>query len=116
MRAHAQLVRNPAEVKALLQRKVQEETLRTYVLTFSSQYSTLSLKSLCTMFDLSEPTVKKLLSKMMVNEQLAGAWDQPAGASLPPFACSYDPSCAHDAPFADASPALLSRCTAQALW
>jgi len=31
------------------------------------------------MFDLPEPSIHKIASKMMVNEQLQGAWDEPSG-------------------------------------
>jgi len=71
-------VRNADEVKQLVRKQIQEEALRTYLLTYSTQYASISLASLVSMFELSESVVHRISSKMMVNEQLAGAWDQPS--------------------------------------
>lgn len=66
-----------AHVQAALKLKVQEEGLRTYLLTFSSSFTSLSLPQLAAQFSLSDSLVYRLTSKLMVNDQLAGAWDQP---------------------------------------
>ncbi|BGP16846.1 hypothetical protein JCM10213_003334 [Rhodosporidiobolus nylandii] len=67
------------EVKEMLARKIQEEGLRTYLFTYASIYSTLSLDHLATTFDLPLSTATSLVSKMIWNEELPASLDQVAG-------------------------------------
>jgi len=71
------LVPAKTEVLAMLLTKLQSEALRTYLFTYSSQYNSLSLDQLCQMYNLPEKTVYNLVSRMMMNEELHGSWDQP---------------------------------------
>ncbi|GAA5826389.1 hypothetical protein JCM11251_002346 [Rhodosporidiobolus azoricus] len=67
------------EVKEMLTRKIQEEGLRTYLFTYASIYSTLSLEHLASTFSLPLTTATSLVSKMIWNEELSASLDQVAG-------------------------------------
>ncbi|KAI9621584.1 hypothetical protein H4Q26_015590 [Puccinia striiformis f. sp. tritici PST-130] len=60
-------------LKEMLTRKIQEEALRTYLFTYSSYYSTVSIEYLSTSFQLSETEVTSIVSRMIWNEELGGA-------------------------------------------
>lgn len=63
------------EVSKMLELRIQEEGLRTYVFTYASYYSSVSLEHLSTTFDLPLKTVRSLVSKMIWNEELAASLD-----------------------------------------
>ncbi|KAL3671616.1 hypothetical protein V7S43_003529 [Phytophthora oleae] len=67
-------------VKSMVQHKIQVEALRTYLLAFSAEYDSVSLARLMEMFELDDKTVHSIVSKMMINEELQGAWDQSSQA------------------------------------
>ena len=50
--------------------KIQEETLRTYLFTYSSIYTSLSMDILAEMFELPRATIHSIISKMIINEEL----------------------------------------------
>jgi translation initiation factor 3 subunit C len=54
----------------MVTRKIQEESLRTYLFTYSSVYDSLSLVSLSEMFELEIGVVHSIISKMIINEEL----------------------------------------------
>eukprot|EP01120_Amphizonella_sp_Union-15-10_P006783 TRINITY_DN2230_c0_g1_i1.p1 TRINITY_DN2230_c0_g1~~TRINITY_DN2230_c0_g1_i1.p1 ORF type:complete len:995 (-),score=230.32 TRINITY_DN2230_c0_g1_i1:22-2919(-) len=66
-------------IKPMLQRKIQEQGLRTYLYTYSQYYDSLSLEELSRMFELAPNTIHGIVSKMMISEQLRASWDQPTG-------------------------------------
>uniref|UniRef100_A0A7N8XXU1 Eukaryotic translation initiation factor 3 subunit C n=1 Tax=Mastacembelus armatus TaxID=205130 RepID=A0A7N8XXU1_9TELE len=64
-------------VRKMLVRKIQEESLRTYLFTYSSVYDSISMETLSEMFELEIPTVHSIISKMIINEELMASLDQP---------------------------------------
>uniref|UniRef100_A0A8C5RKY2 Eukaryotic translation initiation factor 3 subunit C n=1 Tax=Laticauda laticaudata TaxID=8630 RepID=A0A8C5RKY2_LATLA len=56
---------------------IQEESLRTYLFTYSSVYDSISMEILSDMFELDLPTVHSIISKMIINEELMASLDQP---------------------------------------
>lgn len=66
-----------AQVKSIVASKIKAEALRAYLFAYSSSYDSLSLPVLCDMFDIDSKTAHSLISKMMINGELKGAWDQP---------------------------------------
>ncbi|XP_060951127.1 eukaryotic translation initiation factor 3 subunit C [Limanda limanda] len=64
-------------VRKMLVRKIQEESLRTYLFTYSSVYDSISMQTLSEMFELEIPTVHSIISKMIINEELMASLDQP---------------------------------------
>lgn len=74
------LMPNAEVVKANIRKRIQEEGLRTYLFNFGSVYDSISLTELATMFELQPNHVHSLVSKMMINEELKGSWDQPTGS------------------------------------
>ncbi len=63
-------------VKDMVAHKIQVESLRSYLMAFADEYDALNLSQLCSMFGLDTKTVHSVVSKMMINEELQGAWDQ----------------------------------------
>jgi len=57
-------------VRDMIVAKIQEESLRTYLFTYSSVYDTLSLLTLADMFELDVYKVHSIISKMVINEEL----------------------------------------------
>ncbi|XP_017338485.2 eukaryotic translation initiation factor 3 subunit C [Ictalurus punctatus] len=64
-------------VREMLVRKIQEESLRTYLFTYSSVYDSISMATLSDMFQLELPMVHSIISKMIINEELMASLDQP---------------------------------------
>ncbi|KAF7705147.1 eukaryotic translation initiation factor 3 subunit C [Silurus meridionalis] len=64
-------------VREMLVRKIQEESLRTFLFTYSSVYDSISMATLSEMFELELPTVHSIISKMIINEELMASLDQP---------------------------------------
>lgn len=57
-------------VRNMIRSKVQEESLRTYLFTYSAVYDSLSMDTLASMFELTRDSVHSIISKMIINEEL----------------------------------------------
>jgi len=71
-----QFIPQQERVKLLIKNKLKEVALRTYLLSYAPQYSSIEVKTLKTMFDLEEDFIHKVASEMIFTEQFQGAWDQ----------------------------------------
>jgi len=68
----------PESVKLILKRKIQEESLRAYLFTFGSKFSTISLDNLAQLFELETHSVHSIVSKLIITEELQASWDEPS--------------------------------------
>ncbi|KAJ7594796.1 eukaryotic translation initiation factor 3 subunit 8 N-terminus-domain-containing protein [Mycena floridula] len=73
------LMPEAASVKDMLEKRIQEQGLRTYLFTYAPHYSTLSLSLLARTFSLPVRSVTSIVSKMIWNEELAASLDQSGG-------------------------------------
>lgn len=64
-------------VQEMVTGKIQEESLRTYLFTYSSVYDSLCLHTLSDMFELDKGVVHSIMSKMIINEELMASLDEP---------------------------------------
>lgn len=71
---------NADKVRDMLSQKIREESLRTYLFTYSFVYDSLSIDTLATMFDLESRVVHSVISKMIINEELMASLDEPTRA------------------------------------
>merc|ERR1719210_1757360 len=65
-------------VRSMLTRKIQEESLRTYLFTYSNVYDSISIPVLADLFELDTTAVHALVSKMIITEELMASLDQPS--------------------------------------
>lgn len=64
-------------VREMLTKFIKEESLRTYLFTYSNVYTSISIPSLVEMFELAKPKVHSLISKMIINGELMASLDDP---------------------------------------
>ena len=62
-------------VKAMLLVKIKEEALRTYLLTHGMHYESVSLKHICDLFEMDEVTARRVVSRMICQKDISGAWE-----------------------------------------
>lgn len=58
------------KVRDMIRAQIKQESLRTYLLTYSSVYDSLSIATLADMFDLSSTLVHGIVSKMIQDDDL----------------------------------------------
>lgn len=54
----------------MLRRKIREESLRTYLFTYSHVYDSISLPRLAGMYDMDYEQVHSVVAKMIINQEL----------------------------------------------
>lgn len=64
-------------VREMLTKFIKEESLRTYLFTYSNVYTSISIPSLVEMFELTKSKVHSLISKMIINGELMASLDDP---------------------------------------
>lgn len=64
-------------VRDMLVKFIKEESLRTYLFTYSSVYGSISVPYLSEMYDLPKLKVHSIISKMIINEELMASLDDP---------------------------------------
>lgn len=64
-------------VRSMLEEKIREGSLRSYLFTYSNVYDSISIAVLADMFDLKRSTVHSIVSKMIINEELMASLDEP---------------------------------------
>ena len=69
------LLDNATEVRDMLSRKIQEESLRTYIFTYAPFYASLSLSHLSATFSLSRSAVLSIISRMIYTDEIAASLD-----------------------------------------
>ena len=74
------LFANGDEVRKMLETKIKEESLCTYLFTYSQFYDNISLDWLSSMFDLDRTICHQIVSRLIINEELAASWDEPSSS------------------------------------
>uniref|UniRef100_A0A1B6E4Z8 Eukaryotic translation initiation factor 3 subunit C n=1 Tax=Clastoptera arizonana TaxID=38151 RepID=A0A1B6E4Z8_9HEMI len=65
------------KVREMLTKLIKEESLRTYLFTYSHVYASISMATLSEMFELEMSVVHSIISKMIINEELMASLDDP---------------------------------------
>jgi len=68
---------NPQEVKKIISKRIKDEALRTYLLTYSSNFDSIKLDRLSELFEMEKNSIHSIVSKMIINEDFKASWDQP---------------------------------------
>lgn len=64
--------------KKILEGRIKEEAVRTFLLLNTDHYDSLNLNYICDMFVMEEITARKIISRMIFNREISAAWEQPA--------------------------------------
>jgi len=74
------LFNNRVTVVSMLETKIKEESLCTYLSTYSQFYDSISLHWLSSMFELDKATCHRIISRLIINEELSASWDEPSSS------------------------------------
>eukprot|EP00172_Hildenbrandia_rubra_P002189 Plantae.Rhodophyta-Hildenbrandia_rubra.ctg2883.p1 GENE.Plantae.Rhodophyta-Hildenbrandia_rubra.ctg2883~~Plantae.Rhodophyta-Hildenbrandia_rubra.ctg2883.p1 ORF type:complete len:947 (+),score=228.93 Plantae.Rhodophyta-Hildenbrandia_rubra.ctg2883:180-3020(+) len=67
---------------AKIEERIKTEALRTFALSYSAYYESLGIEELSKMFDFGKDRIHSVISKMIMNGELAARWDQPTGCAV----------------------------------
>ncbi|KAF5400038.1 Eukaryotic translation initiation factor 3 subunit C [Paragonimus heterotremus] len=67
-----------ARVKTLLGTKIKEESLRSFLFTYSAIHDSISLDRLTEYFEMPKSSVYSIISKMIINQELAASLEVPS--------------------------------------
>ncbi|KAJ2883065.1 Translation initiation factor 3 subunit c [Coemansia aciculifera] len=73
------LLPDSEEITAMLASKIQVEALRTYLFTYATQFESVGLADLATMFDLPKGKVYALLARMVYHNEVQASLDEVGG-------------------------------------
>lgn len=62
--------------------RIKEEALRTYLITYGAHYDSMCLSHLCTTFAMEEATARRIVSRMIFNKEISGAWEHEPSETL----------------------------------
>ena len=65
-------------VKKMLEERIKEEAVRTYMLINSEHYDSMNINHLCDMFAMDEQKTRRIISRMIFNKEISAAWDNPS--------------------------------------
>lgn len=71
------LFHDPDSVREMITRFIKENSLSTYLFTYSNVYSSISIPQLAAMFDMTKEKVHSQISKMIIGEELMASLDDP---------------------------------------
>ncbi len=63
------------KVKEMLRQRMKEEAVRIYLLTYGAHYDSIALSHICVTFDMDEATARRIISRMLFDKEISGAWD-----------------------------------------
>lgn len=67
---------NGVKMREMVKEKVKIEALRTYLFSYASIYDAFHLEQLVGMFSLPDITIRSIISKMMIKEEITAFWDE----------------------------------------
>ncbi|KAL1233111.1 Eukaryotic translation initiation factor 3 subunit [Trichinella pseudospiralis] len=70
---------NSEKVKGMIVARIKLESLKAYIISFSSVYDSVSLQRLASMFDLDLKTVHTAISKLIIENNFPASFDEPSG-------------------------------------
>ncbi|KAI9345464.1 eukaryotic translation initiation factor 3 subunit 8 N-terminus-domain-containing protein [Zopfochytrium polystomum] len=76
------LMQDSATIKTLLESKIKESALDTYIFQYAPHYDSLGLAQLASMFSLTQSKVHAHISRMIINEEIHASLDEPTQTLL----------------------------------